>query len=129
MPRSDVSTKGTTEVDRYIGNRVRNRRLQLGLSQQKLADALGLTFPQVQKYENGTNRISVSRLQQIAGVLSMDVVSFFDGVPRGDGAEPEASAEGSPETRELVRAWSAIVDHDVRRGVLDLMKTLAVRQR
>ena len=87
MPRgkSKIATtpvkKIPKPVDRYVGSRVRMRRLMLGMSQTKLADAIGLTFQQVQKYEKGTNRMGASRLQQIAGILKVPVTFFFEGAP------------------------------------------------
>jgi transcriptional regulator with XRE-family HTH domain len=68
-------------TDKHVGQRVRMRRLMLGMSQEKLGDAIGLTFQQVQKYEKGTNRISSSRMQQIANVLQVAPPFFFEGVP------------------------------------------------
>src|SRR5208283_3719739 len=68
-------------IDRHVGSRVRMRRVMLGMSQEKLGDALGLTFQQVQKYEKGTNRIGASRLQQISQILQVPVAFFFEGAP------------------------------------------------
>ena len=73
--------KSPDATDRYVGARVRMRRKMLTMSQTKVADALGLTFQQVQKYENGTNRIGAGRLQQLAGVLQVPVEFFFEDVP------------------------------------------------
>ena len=84
-------TKDPAGVDKYVGSRVRMRRLMLGMSQGKLADAIGLTFQQVQKYEKGTNRIGASRLQQIANALQVPPTFFFEGSPgqaRFDGKAP-----------------------------------------
>src|SRR3982751_6472303 len=66
---SDMSTKAPNPVDKYVGSRVRMRRIMLGMSQEKLGQALGLTFQQIQKYEKGTNRVGASRLQQISEIL------------------------------------------------------------
>src|SRR5215475_3716927 len=74
-------TKTPNPTDKYVGSRVRMRRMMLGMSQEKLADALGLTFQQVQKYEKGTNRISASRLQAISQILDAPVHFFFEGAP------------------------------------------------
>ena len=71
-------------IDRHVGSRVRMRRMLAGISQEKLGDALGLTFQQVQKYEKGSNRISASRLQQIAKMLGVPVAFFFEGAPAGE---------------------------------------------
>src|ERR1700716_923322 len=75
--------KVTNPIDIHVGSRLRMRRLMLNVSQEKLGDALGITFQQVQKYEKGTNRISASRLQQAAGILDVAVPFFFEGAPGG----------------------------------------------
>ena len=69
-----IAKKAPNPIDRHVGSRVRMRRMMLGMSQEKLGNALGLTFQQVQKYEKGTNRIGASRLQQIAHILQVPVV-------------------------------------------------------
>jgi transcriptional regulator with XRE-family HTH domain len=89
-----MSTKAPNPVDKYVGSRVRMRRIMLGMSQEKLGEALGLTFQQVQKYEKGTNRVGASRLQQISEVLQVPVSFLFDGGPSGT-AGGEASAESA----------------------------------
>jgi transcriptional regulator with XRE-family HTH domain len=76
-----ASHKAPEPVDKYIGNRVRMRRLMLGLSQKDLAGAIGLTFAQVQKYEKGTSKMAPSRLQQVANVLQVPIAYFFEGAP------------------------------------------------
>jgi transcriptional regulator with XRE-family HTH domain len=73
---------GIHPTDSHVGKRVRMRRMMLGMSQEMLGDALGVTFQQVQKYENGTNRISASRLQHISQILQVPAAFFFEGVPR-----------------------------------------------
>ena len=73
--------KAPNPIDKHVGSRVRMRRMMLGMSQEKLGDALGLTFQQVQKYEKGTNRIGASRLQQISQILQVPVAFFFEGAP------------------------------------------------
>src|SRR5438874_6662329 len=73
--------KEPNPIDKHVGSRVRMRRMMLGMSQEKLGDAFGLTFQQVQKYEKGTNRISASRLQQSAHILQVPVTFFFEGAP------------------------------------------------
>jgi transcriptional regulator with XRE-family HTH domain len=79
----NVSTakRSPHEIDRHVGDRVRMRRKMLGMTQEKLGDALGLTFQQVQKYENGTNRIGASRLQHIASIQQVPISFFFEGAP------------------------------------------------
>ena len=81
-----MAKKAPNPVDRHVGSRVRMRRMMLGMSQEKLGNALGLTFQQVQKYEKGTNRIGASRLQQIAHILQVPVSFFFEGAPSVAGA-------------------------------------------
>src|SRR5436190_20683985 len=78
-----MSTKAPNPVDKYVGSRVRMRRIMLGMSQEKLGLALGLTFQQVQKYEKGTNRVGASRIQQISEILEVPVSFLFDGGPSG----------------------------------------------
>ena len=116
------------------------RRTLLGLSQEKLGEALGLTFQQVQKYERGANRISASRLFQIGRVLDVPISFFYDempdevlrdaqGVMRPGGAEPADQFEHDPlakrETLELVRAYYRISDPRVRRRIFELVKAVA----
>ena len=88
-----MSAKAPNPVDRYVGSRVRMRRIMLGMSQEKLGEALGLTFQQVQKYEKGTNRVGASRLQQIAHILQVPVSFFFDGAPNAPGQTQDEFAE------------------------------------
>src|ERR1700678_1752014 len=76
-----MAKKAPNPIDKHVGSRVRMRRMMLGMSQEKLGDALGLTFQQVQKYEKGTNRIGASRLQQISHILQVPVAFFFEGAP------------------------------------------------
>lgn len=122
-------------VDVHVGKRVRLRRTLLGMSQEKLARAIGLTFQQVQKYERGANRVGASRLFQLSRVLDVPVSFFFDDMPAetaGGGAglsEPAAASfEPDPlakrETLELVRAYYRITDRQVRRKLFELVKTL-----
>src|ERR1700716_2274295 len=82
MPR----TKGPNPIDTHVGSRLRMRRMRLSMSQEKLGDALGITFQQVQKYEKGMNRISASRLQQISNILQVPVAFWFEGAPGAPGA-------------------------------------------
>src|SRR5438128_310582 len=83
--------KSANPVDKHVGSRVRMRRVLIGMSQERLGDALGLTFQQVQKYEKGTNRIGASRLQQIAGVLEVSPAFFFENL-----STPSDTADGIP---------------------------------
>src|ERR1051326_3151263 len=123
-------------IDIHVGSRVRLRRTLLGMSQEKLGEAIGLTFQQVQKYERGANRVGASRLYDLSKVLDVPVSYFFeDMAPVGSGEGRAASAEGSErsaadpmlkrETLELVRAYYKIPDQHVRRRLFDLAKALA----
>ena len=85
--------KAPNPIDRHVGSRVRMRRMMLTMSQEKLGDALGLTFQQVQKYEKGANRIGASRLQQISRILQVPVSFFFEGAPNEGGTAAEGFGE------------------------------------
>ena len=126
--------KSPNPVDKHVGSRLRMRRLLVGLSQEKLGEALGITFQQVQKYEKGTNRISASRLQHAAKVLGVPVDYFYEGGPQVD-AEQAGFAEAEPpayvsdflmtnEGVQLVRAFLCIKDAAVRRRLVSLIDAL-----
>lgn len=126
-------------VDVHVGSRVRLRRTMLGMSQEKLGKAIGLTFQQVQKYERGANRIGASRLFELSKVLDVPVSFFFDDMPpevsEGGAAMAGGLAEGGGayeydpmakrETLELVRAYYKIKDAKVRKRIFELTKALA----
>ncbi|MBM3546710.1 MAG: helix-turn-helix transcriptional regulator [Alphaproteobacteria bacterium] len=134
-PRAGSDGKGHP-IDVHVGQRVRLRRTLLGWSQERLAQALGLNFQQVQKYERGANRIGASRLFDLSRVLDVPVSFFFDDMP-GEAAQPPAGGaaetaseyEADPmarrETRGLVDAYWEISEPDVRRRVFELTKALA----
>jgi transcriptional regulator with XRE-family HTH domain len=103
-------------IDVHVGSRIRLRRTLLGLSQERLGEALGLTFQQVQKYETGVNRVSASRLFDLSRVLDVPIGFFFDNVPD--------VVLSRPETLALVGAYYRIIDPVVRQRVLDLIKSL-----
>lgn len=128
--------KAPNPIDKFVGGRVRMQRLLAGFSQEKLGDALGITFQQVQKYEKGSNRISASRLQQLSRILGVDVAFFFDGAPAGAAAAAGGFADNgqagfltefvsSSEGLQLTRAFMRIQDPAVRRRVIDLVEALA----
>ena len=127
--------KAPNPIDKHVGSRVRMRRVLIGMSQEKLGEALGLTFQQVQKYEKGTNRIGASRLQQISTILGVSVSFFFDGAPGEDAAKAGLSDSGSSayvvdflsttEGLQLNKAFVRIKDPKVRRRVVDLVATLS----
>ena len=127
-------------IDVHVGSRVRLRRTLLGMSQEKLGEAIGLTFQQVQKYERGANRIGASRLFDLSRVLDVPVSFFFDDMPQDPDAhastqhggfeeekpvpfEPDPMAKR--ETLELVRAYYRIVDPQVRKRLFELTKAVA----
>lgn len=122
-------------IDRHVHARVRMRRMLAGISQEKLGDALGLTFQQVQKYEKGSNRVSASRLQQMATMLDVPVSYFFDGAPIGDtptgGFSETASIAyvsdflATSEGVQLTKAFIRITSASVRRKIVDLVEALA----
>jgi len=123
-------------VDLHVGGRVRMRRKLLGVSQEQLADSLGLTFQQVQKYERGANRVSASKLYEIAKTLQVPVSFFFDGLADpmdgSDGDEVGQQAERivqefltTPEGLELAEVFPKIGRGRVRRQVLDLVRAMA----
>ena len=132
--------KTPNPIDVHVGNRVRMRRMLIGMSQEKLADKLGLTFQQVQKYEKGTNRISASRLYQIATHLGVPVQFFFEDMPVKDAPQPQAaglreapadgnimSFLGSADGLRLNRYFARIEDAEVRRQIVNLVRALAER--
>jgi transcriptional regulator with XRE-family HTH domain len=146
----DESTEGRepresrpSPIDVHVGGRIRLRRTLLGMSQERLGEALGLTFQQIQKYERGVNRVGASRLFDLSRVLDVPISFFFDDMPeplareyggatvrRAVGfAEPQESFEDDAlhrrETLELVRAYYRITDQGVRKRVFDLIKSLA----
>ena len=130
--------KSTGAVDAFVGARVRMHRLLVGMSQEKLGEAIGITFQQIQKYEKGTNRISVSRLHQIAGVLGVPVSAFYEGAPSHEAGGPglrEAPAPdyqtdflSTPDGLKLMRAFVQIQDARVRRRLIDLAEAVAGRE-
>jgi transcriptional regulator with XRE-family HTH domain len=125
--------KAANHVDRHVGTRVRVRRLTQGLSQEKLGEALGLTFQQVQKYEKGTNRIGASRLHQIAQFLKVDVSYFFEGLSsekQSSGFAEESTSYlmdflSTSDGLQLNRAFARIKDPRVKRRLIALINALA----
>ena len=125
--------KAPNDVDRHVGSRVRMRRTLIGMSQEKLGEALGLTFQQVQKYEKGTNRISASRLQQIASALGVTIDYLYSGSEgseiRGGGfTEAPVPYEGellTSDALKLLRAFHRIADSRMRRKVIEIASVLA----
>lgn len=131
--------KAPDPIDRHVGSRVRMQRILMKMSQEKLGEALGLTFQQVQKYEKGTNRIGASRLQQISKTLNVPPSFFFEGAPSalpatGEGFAEESSSQyvvdflSTAEGLHLNRAFARIKDPKVRKRVIDLISTLAEQE-
>lgn len=118
-------------IDLHVGRRVRQRRWVLGLTQQQLAQALGIRFQQVQKYESGANRISASRLFDLSRALQVSVGFFYDGLGETDAQLPVESPEPlkqryqGKETHELLRAYYGLSEGP-RRRFLELAKAIAV---
>ena len=136
-----LAKKAPNPTDKHVGSRVRMRRMMLGMSQEKLGDALGLTFQQVQKYEKGTNRIGASRLQQISHILQVPVSFFFEGAPS---AHTSAKSDGMGEAPSpayvsdflatsdglaLTKAFMRIDDSKLRRRIVDLVEQIATREK
>jgi transcriptional regulator with XRE-family HTH domain len=125
-----VMTKKANPIDGQVGNRVRIRRMLIGMSQEKLGDLLGLTFQQVQKYEKGINRIGAGRLFEIARILDVPIDFFYDGVGTpsdgvGEARAPVMEFVSSTEGLQLSLAFMKIRDPKVRKRVLDLVKSLS----
>lgn len=138
----EIATKTITKkipnpIDRHVGSRVRMRRVLVGMSQEKLGEALSLTFQQVQKYEKGTNRIGASRLQQISRILGVPVEYFFEGAPQ---SQDRVAANGFGEVNDttyvadflatnegvqLNKAFVRIKDPKLRRKVVELVSAMA----
>lgn len=136
--RKQRKTRGKpTWIDVHVGQRVRQRRTLLGYSQERLAEALNLTFQQVQKYERGANRVGAGRLYELSKALDVPVTYFFEDLPEA----PEGSASGPAmqeaaqrqydadpmaqrETLLLVRAYYNIGDPAIRRRLLDLIRAM-----
>ena len=134
----EKSARRANPIDGHVGSRVRLRRMLLGMSQEKLAEKLGLTFQQVQKYEKGINRIGASRLYELSQLLNVGVDFFYEDAPVGSSTIApapgfaEASNENyivdflnSREGLELNRAFTRIADPKVRRSIVELVRSLA----
>lgn len=124
-------SKLPSDIDRIVGQRVRWRRRELKLTQEKLGELLDLTFQQVQKYEKGVNRISAGRLYEVASVLGVPVTYFYDGAEDHLSHERRLVAEGdetstapviSGETLELIAAFQKIENAALRRSILSTVR-------
>src|ERR1700704_2729623 len=130
-----MAKKAPNPIDKHVGSRVRMRRMMMSMSQEKLGDALSLTFQQVQKYEKGANRIGASRLQQISNILQVPVSFFFEGAPAMAGDRPTGMSEApSPayvsdflatsDGLALTKAFVRIKDNKLRRRIVDLVEQI-----
>ena len=139
---SDKDTTTPDPIDIYVGARLKLRRNLIGMSQEQLGKATGLTFQQIQKYERGANRISASRLFRLSQTLGVTVAYFFEDLPAplgtavsGFGESGQAALDGAPakedevlhrrETLELIRAYYRITDPKQRRKIYELIKSMA----
>jgi len=131
-----AAKKAPNPIDKHVGSRVRMRRMMLSMSQEKLGDALGLTFQQVQKYEKGTNRIGASRLQQISNILQVPVSFFFEGAPHipgerhgglGEAPSPAYVSDflATSDGLSLTKAFMRIKNSKMRRRIVDLVEQIA----
>ncbi len=133
-PRAKSDTGRPDPVDSHVGSRVRMRRTLLGMSQEKLGNAVGLTFQQIQKYERGLNRIGSSRLYQFCKVLDVPVSFFFDEMPEDMATKPSLASQvqqaayddnmSRRETLELVRAYYRIDNRNTRKRIYELVKAV-----
>jgi transcriptional regulator with XRE-family HTH domain len=125
--------KSASPIDRHVGARVRMLRMMAHMTQEKLGEALGITFQQVQKYEKGANRISASKLQQISSILNVSVSFFFEGIPMPEQSPLPADVPSATEINEfltsreglaLTRAFVRIEDPKLRRRIVDLIEQI-----
>jgi len=131
VPHYTIATKkAPNPVDKHVGRRVRMRRKMLAMSQEKLGAALGLTFQQVQKYENGTNRMGASRLQQISHILQVPVAFFFEGLPNELAPSALSTTQiddfvSDSDGLRLIGAFMRIDNAAVRRRIVMLVQEIA----
>ncbi len=113
-------------VDAHVGKRIRHRRWMVGMTQQQLADKVGIKFQQIQKYETGMNRVSASRLWDVADALGVSISFFFEGLGEGQAAVAQAQGDmmADKEALELVRSYYAIPEAQ-RRRLFDLARVLS----
>ena len=134
--KSEGGERRPNPVDIHVGTRVRMRRKQLGVSQERLADALGLTFQQVQKYERGANRISASKLWDTAGFLSVPIAFFFEGLKEGVSsgmAEPDSppflhDLVMDRDVNDLVTAFAGLERRRLKRRIVELVREIAAEE-
>ena len=129
---SQPQTKVPNSIDIHVGSRLRMRRMMLGMSQEKLGEAFGLTFQQVQKYEKGANRMGAGRLQQAAQILGVSVPFFFEGAPGGhiEGGDTLSPAYiddfvSSEDGLRLIKAFMRIARPAVRYRIVNVVQEIA----
>jgi transcriptional regulator with XRE-family HTH domain len=138
MAKRSIEPRATTAVDTHVGQKIRARRIFLGMSQPEVANAIGITFQQIQKYESGSNRVGASRLQQISDVLGVSPFYFFEGAPtlgkktpapREGGLSEGAilSFLGTHEGAALVRGFLAVEEKPIRQNLIGLIATLKTK--
>ena len=119
--------RSTGKYDNELGKRIRLRRVELGISQSELADKLGVSFQQVQKYEKGVNRVGAARLQQVATALDVPVTFFFDGDGKSREVESLLFIDSSFSLR-LLRAYSSVQSQAVQRQFVSLIESIAASE-
>jgi transcriptional regulator with XRE-family HTH domain len=135
MAKASITRRGPTAVDTHVGQKIRARRIFLRMSQTDVADAVGITFQQIQKYERGANRVGASRLQQISDALGVSPFYFFEGAPNVGKKMPApqegelsegaiVSFLGTREGAALVRGFLAIKQKAIRHNVIEFIGTL-----
>ena len=132
MDKPEELAQGPNPIDRHVGLRIRMRRKELGISQERLAESIGLTFQQVQKYERAANRVSASKLWEMSRALTTNISYFYEGL--GDGVEmvgsnlPRETLQDfllTPEGMELATVFPKVPKGRVRRKILDLVRAMA----
>jgi transcriptional regulator with XRE-family HTH domain len=127
-PKRQIDQRSATDVDLHVGLRLRERRILLGIGQQALARTLGVSFQQVQKYEKGGNRVSASRLYQLAQALGVPITWFFEGIDVGRGSTglaPELSQPVDPEVLRFVEVYYRIKNVGARSRLREMASVLA----
>jgi transcriptional regulator with XRE-family HTH domain len=138
MAKASTGRRGPTAVDAHVGQKIRARRIFLQMSQTEVADSVGITFQQIQKYERGANRVGASRLQQISDVLGVSPFYFFEGAPtvgkkmpaQKEGELSEGAILSFLATREgtaLVHGFLAIKDKSIRQNLIEFIATLKTK--
>ncbi|UXT42526.1 helix-turn-helix transcriptional regulator [Agrobacterium tumefaciens] len=131
---SQTGKKQPNPIDVHVGSRIRLRRTMSGMSQERLGDSLGITFQQIQKYERGANRVSASRLQNIASIFNVPVSFFFEYSPGPDTSPVDLTEDNlqvflsSPQGFQLNQEFVKIADPKVRHRIVEMVKAIAADQ-